>query len=85
VRLFKMFRNVMKYSSNSTSYHVGLVVLHSGLLNNGHPAVISHRSTAICSRACRVCLAIFEMVDARGQRINIKFCLKLEKMFTKTR
>jgi hypothetical protein len=46
--------------------------------------VISHLSRAICSRACRVCFAIFEMADVHEQRINIKFCLKLRKTFTET-
>jgi hypothetical protein len=46
--------------------------------------MINHRSRAICSRARRVCLAIFEMADINEQRINITFCFKLEKTFTKT-
>jgi hypothetical protein len=32
----------------------------------------------------RACLAIFEMADIHEQRINIKFCFKLGKMFTET-
>jgi hypothetical protein len=46
--------------------------------------VISHRPRATCSRACRVCLAIFEMADINEQLINIKFCFKLGKTFKKT-
>jgi hypothetical protein len=49
-----------------------------------HPAVISRRSRAICSCACRVCLAIFEMADIHVQHINIKFCFKVEETFTET-
>jgi hypothetical protein len=45
--------------------------------------VTSHSPRAICSRACRVCLAIFEMADINEQRTNIKCCVKLRKTFTK--
>jgi hypothetical protein len=44
--------------------------------------MISHRPTAICSLACRVCLAIFEMASIHEQRSNIKFCFRLGKTFT---
>jgi hypothetical protein len=44
--------------------------------------VISHLPRAICSCACSVCLAIFEMADIHEQHINIKFCFKLGKTFT---
>jgi hypothetical protein len=46
--------------------------------------VISHRLRGICSLACKVCLAIFEMTDIYEQCINIKFCFKLVKTFTET-
>jgi hypothetical protein len=46
--------------------------------------MISARPAAICSRACRGCLAIFEMADIHERRINIKFCFKLGKAFTET-
>jgi hypothetical protein len=49
-----------------------------------HSAVNSHRPRAICSRACRVCLAICEMADIHEQCINIKFCFKLRKTFRDT-
>jgi hypothetical protein len=49
-----------------------------------HPAVISHRPRAVCSRACGVCLAILEKADIHEQRINIKFCFKLGKTFRET-
>jgi hypothetical protein len=39
--------------------------------------MISQSPKAICSHACRVCLAIFEMAD-------IKFCFELGKTFTET-
>jgi hypothetical protein len=62
----------------------------SGMLANynpflpRHPAMVSNRPTAICSRACRVCLAIFKMDDIHKQRINIKFYFKLGKTFRET-
>jgi hypothetical protein len=46
--------------------------------------MISHRPTAICSRSCRMRLAIFEMADIHEQHTNIKFCFKLGKMFMET-
>jgi hypothetical protein len=47
--------------------------------------VISRHSSAICSRACIVCLAILEMAVIHEQRINIKFCFILWETFTETR
>jgi hypothetical protein len=46
--------------------------------------VNSHCPRAICSHACRVFLAIFEMADIHEQCINIKFCFKLGKTFMET-
>jgi hypothetical protein len=46
--------------------------------------VISRRPRTFCSRACRVCLAIFDVADIREQCISIKFCFKLGKTFTET-
>jgi hypothetical protein len=36
-----------------------------------HPAVISHCPRAICSCACRVCLAIFEMADIHEHECHV--------------
>jgi hypothetical protein len=49
-----------------------------------HSTLICQYPGAICSHACRICLAMFEMADVHEQRINIKFCLKLGKTFTET-
>jgi hypothetical protein len=46
--------------------------------------MISHRPRSVFSHACRVCVAIFEMVDILEQRINIKCCCKLGKLFTES-
>jgi hypothetical protein len=64
-------------------------VLPSGVLPNYHLFVASscddyHCPGAICSCACRVCLALLEMAAFHVLRINIKFCFTLGKTFTET-
>jgi hypothetical protein len=55
---------------------------HNDMLPIYHPAVLSYHPRAICSLACRVCLAIIKMADIHKQHVNIAFCFKLGKTFT---
>jgi hypothetical protein len=43
-----------------------------------YPVMIRHRSRPICSCACRVCLAIFEMADTREGESHVDVSLDIE-------